>query len=172
MTTLATSNIPQPGVFGKLARVALALLLGLSFSPVVSYGCGAAWSNEFAVAAHRSQMSEHPILIMFLGSDWDQMSQTLDREVLKNSNFGGYSKLNFVLLKADFPQEQLQPPDVQAANLQLAAKYQIKSFPTLVLVDSNGNELARTTYDGWTFDQFMARMDGITRKLQAAKANS
>ncbi len=124
------------------------------------------------MAAHRAQMSEHPILIIFMGSDWDEMSKTLDREVLKNPDFGGYTKLNFVLMKADFPQEQLQPPDVQVANLEMAAKYKIKSFPTLLLVDSNGNELARTVYQGWKFEEFMTNMNALAQQARTPKANS
>jgi thioredoxin-related protein len=155
----------------NLGRSVFTALLCVFISPMPSSGCGAAWSSEFANAARRALMSQHPILIIFMGSDWDEMSQRLDRDVLKHRDFGGYTKLNFVLLKVDFPQQQLQPPDVQASNVELAARYKIKSFPTLLLVGATGNEVARTVYRGETYEEFTAMFDHLKQNFQPPKAS-
>jgi Thioredoxin-like len=155
----------------RFGRASLTVALALAFAQSPAWGCGAAWSSEFANAARRALMSEHPILVIFLGSDWDEMSQRLDRDVLKHRDFGGYTKLNFVLLKVDFPQQQLQPPDVQTANVELAARYKIKSLPTLLLVDAEGKELARTVYRGETFEEFMTMFDGLKQGFHPTKGS-
>ncbi len=163
-------NISQKLRTRKLALAAtLALLIVAGFGLATSKACNAAWSTEFSRASQSAKMAGRPILIIFLGSDWDEKSMTMEHQIFKNPDFGGYARLNFVLLKVDFPQLQLQTPEMQAANERLATEYKVHSFPTLLLVDDTGAELARTVYDGEKFPEFMTMMATLKQGAKIAQ---
>ena len=67
----------------------------------------------------------------------------LHDKVLTQKEFLDHASENLVLVMLDFPRGKEQAPELKAANGELAKKYDIQGFPTLVLLDSEGNELAR-----------------------------
>jgi protein disulfide-isomerase len=48
-----------------------------------------------------------------------------------------------VLVMLDFPRSKPQTAELKKANEGLREKFNIEGFPTLILLDSEGNELAR-----------------------------
>jgi len=48
-----------------------------------------------------------------------------------------------VLLEVDFPQGKEQSAAVKKQNDELQQKFGVEGFPTLVLIDKNGKEIAR-----------------------------
>lgn len=104
------------------------------------------WLEDYKQALKISSEKKIPILIDFTGSDWCVWCKRLDKEVFTQPEFAKYASKNLVLLKIDFPDKNNQSEEVKKFNKELAAKYNIEGFPTIVLINSNGVEINRTGY--------------------------
>lgn len=104
------------------------------------------WISNFEVAKKLATTQNKPILIFFTGSDWCGICKMLDKDFLSTDKFKGISSEKLILYKADFPRRtDLVPLDQKAINETLSTKYSKtrskRVFPTIVLIDANGNEL-------------------------------
>jgi protein disulfide-isomerase len=66
-----------------------------------------------------------------------------NKDVFEQPAFGEFAKDKLVLVKLDFPRRKDQAPETKERNQQLAAQYEVESFPTIILLNSEGKELAR-----------------------------
>lgn len=104
------------------------------------------WLENYAEALAAAKQLKRPVLIDFTGSDWCGWCIRLDREVFSQKAFIKYAKRDLVLLKLDFPQRKKLSEALQKQNRELAKKFGIRGFPTIVIVDAEGKEIARTGY--------------------------
>jgi len=104
------------------------------------------WLTDFAEAQKQSTEKNLPILINFSGSDWCGWCIKLDNEVFSKDEFKAYAKDNLILFLADFPNQKEQPNDVKAQNEALSKTYKVTGFPTILLLDSKGDVIAKTGY--------------------------
>lgn len=104
------------------------------------------WLTDFEQAKKSAAENNRPILVDFSGSDWCGWCIKLDKEVFSKEEFKKYATDNLVLLLVDFPRRKEQSAEQKRANNALAEKYNIEGFPTVLLLDAKGNELARTGY--------------------------
>lgn len=104
------------------------------------------WHDSFEAAREQSLVSGKPILADFTGSDWCSWCVKLHDDVFSKAEFEAWARENVVLLELDFPQRSRQDPEIQAQNEKLASLYAIDSYPTVLMLDAQGNELARTGY--------------------------
>ena len=100
------------------------------------------WDQAIAVAKKQNL----PILVDFTGSDWCGWCKKLDKEVFSQDEFINYARKNLVLLKLDFPHNIPQSEEMKAANRKKMNEFNIEGFPTIVLVNAEGKEIARTGY--------------------------
>ena len=101
------------------------------------------WGTDYPAALTQAASSKKPILLEFTGSDWCPPCMKLTKTVFEQPAFEDFAKENLVLVKLDFPRGKEQSADLKAANEALAKKYQVEGFPTLILLDSAGQEVAR-----------------------------
>jgi protein disulfide-isomerase len=87
-----------------------------------------------------------PILAYFSGSDWDEWGKKLDKEVLKSNNFAEWADKNVILFQADFAANKKQDL-YKKQNEDLKTKYQVAVVPTFLLLDSDGEVIARAVYE-------------------------
>jgi len=66
--------------------------------------------------------------------------------VFSQKEFQEYAKDNLVLLKVDFPQEIKQTAERKKQNQKLASQFRVRGYPTIVLLNAEGKEIARTGY--------------------------
>ena len=104
------------------------------------------WLTDYEQAKKMSAEKGVPILADFSGSDWCMWCVRLDKEVFNQSEFKEYAKKNLVLLMVDFPQRKKLPDQVTKQNRELAQKYEIRGFPTVLLLDKNGKQIGKTGY--------------------------
>ena len=104
------------------------------------------WLENYTEALAAAKQLKRPVLIDFTGSDWCGWCIRLDREVFSQKAFLKYAKRDLVLLKLDFPQRKKLSEALQKQNMELAKKFGIRGFPTIVIVDAEGKEIARTGY--------------------------
>ncbi len=104
------------------------------------------WLTDVAEAKRVAAEKQMPIVVNFSGSDWCGWCIKLGKEVFSQEAFLAYAKDNVVLLEADFPRRTQQDKAVAAQNKALAGKYGIQGFPTVIIIDATGKEIARTGY--------------------------
>jgi protein disulfide-isomerase len=101
-------------------------------------------SLEAAQAEARS--SGKLILANFTGSDWCGWCVKLKKDVFSKPEFEAWAKENVVLLELDYPKNRSQRADVKKQNEELASKYAISSYPTVLLLDVDGDVKAKMAY--------------------------
>ena len=76
-------------------------------------------------------------------TDWCGWCKKLVSDTFSQPAFQDYAKENLVLLEIDFPQGKPQSAELKKQNEALSKKYGVNGFPTLVLLNPNGKEIAR-----------------------------
>jgi protein disulfide-isomerase len=104
------------------------------------------WTSDFAKAKSVAAEKKLPILALFTGSDWCPWCKKLNGEVLSSDEFKAYAKDNVVLFMADFPRTTQLAKETVKQNQDLSDKYKVEGFPTVILLNAAGKELARTGY--------------------------
>ncbi len=104
------------------------------------------WLDNFEDAKALAKQQGLPILMDFTGSDWCIWCIKLDKEVFSQKEFKEYAQKSFILFKADFPEEKPISAKVKKQNEKLYDKYNVEGFPTVILTDADGREIARTGY--------------------------
>jgi thioredoxin-related protein len=103
------------------------------------------WLKDFSEGIRQSQATGKPILILFTGTSWCPACIKLEREVLKKPELAHALSDQFIFVKAEFPrysEEEIQRSPYKG----LLDRYQINSFPTMVIVNSNGEKLTTLPY--------------------------
>jgi protein disulfide-isomerase len=120
----------------------------------------AVWLTDLPAAQAKAKKENKLVLLDFTGSDWCAPCIALKKRVLTSKEFNAYAKENLVLVEVDFPRRKKQAADQQRVNEELSKKYNIESFPTLVVLDVDGKELARAEgYDSKeTPKEFIAKL--------------
>ena len=104
---------------------------------------GDGWQTDYKAALEQAAKTNKPVLLDFTGSDWCGWCIKLDKETFAQPEFKTFAEKNLVLVTVDFPNNKPQPADVKKQNGELQQQFGVNGYPTLVLVDSKGKELAR-----------------------------
>jgi protein disulfide-isomerase len=99
------------------------------------------WQTSWATAARESERTNKPIMINFTGSDWCGWCIKLKAEVFDTDTFKKWADKRVVLLEADFPRGKELPPDLKAQNEQLAQKFRVSGYPSIMFSDPQGNQI-------------------------------
>jgi protein disulfide-isomerase len=125
-----------------LLAVLVAVLLAAPFARAES-----GWLSDYKKAQQEAKANHKFVLLDFTGSDWCGWCKKFDREVLSQPQFKDYARNNLVLVELDFPRAKQQSSELKRQNLELARQYEVVGFPTIVVLDSDGQKLWR--YDGY-----------------------
>ncbi len=93
------------------------------------------WLTNYEEAVKASKSEKKPIVMLFTGSDWCSWCTKLEEEALSSAEFAKDAGNNFIFLKLDFPLNSSQAPEVKAQNKQLQHKFDVRSFPLVVVYD-------------------------------------
>lgn len=105
------------------------------------------WITDYEKARAMAKAENRHILINFSGSDWCGWCIRLDKEVLSQPAFKEFADENLVLMLADFPRDKShQSAALQAQNEQLIQQYGVRGFPTVFILDPEGNTIDKTGY--------------------------
>lgn len=105
-----------------------------------------AWVADFEQVKAAAAEQDRPILVNFTGSDWCGWCIRLEREVFSTDEFKAFAEQHLILSVIDFPRKMQQTEELVNQNRQLSQQYGVQGFPTILLLDADGNELARTGY--------------------------
>lgn len=153
-------------------RVLTALAVGISLSAFgpspTALGGGSGWLDDFDDAVVKARKDAMPILVEFSESETSEDSQALQKEALKQSDFTKWAKKSVVLLNIDFPEKKFQNPKEKEKNAALKERFQVKDFPTLIVLDSAGEEVGRLGYEQGSAKDLIARLEPIVEKASGA----
>lgn len=110
-----------------------------------SYGGG--WLTSYSDAVAQSKASGKPILMDFTGSNWCGWCKRLKAEVFETAEFKQWATSNVVLLELDFPRGIPQNAALKQQNQELAQKFGISGYPTIIFANASGKVLGKYGYD-------------------------
>ncbi len=105
------------------------------------------WNTDFEKAKAKAAAEGKYMLIDFSGSDWCGWCIKLDNEVFSKKAFREYAEENLVLVLADFPRDDSkQSAELKKQNQGLADKFSVRGFPTVYILNPDGDAVAKTGY--------------------------
>lgn len=104
------------------------------------------WLDDFEEAQEQAKSEDKLLLVDFTGSDWCSWCIKLDKEVFSKPEFQEYAEENLVLMEADFPRGKKLDEATRRQNEELASKYGVEGFPTLLVFSSEGKKLGELGY--------------------------
>jgi protein disulfide-isomerase len=105
------------------------------------------WLRDFSKAQEQAKANHKLLFLNFTGSDWCGWCIKLDKDIFSQEQFKNFAHDNLVLVELDFPRRKSQPTDERKQNMELAQKYEVLGFPTLVVLNSTGQKV-------WQFDGY------------------
>jgi protein disulfide-isomerase len=122
------------------------------------------WLNDYKKAQQEAKASHKILLLDFTGSDWCGWCKKFNKEVFSQSEFKDYARENLVLVELDFPRAKPQSPELRKQNTELAQQYEVLGFPTIVVLNSDGQKLWK--FDGYFPDgpaAFIAQLEKLRK---------
>lgn len=124
----------------------------------------AEWLTDLPKAIAQAKADKKMVLMDFTGSDWCPPCKALHKNVLTSKTFEDYAKTNLVLVVVDFPHSTAQTEELKKANKELAEKYSIEGFPTLIVLDGEGHQLSKDVgYGGEEPKQIIAKIEKLKK---------
>lgn len=125
----------------------VAALLLASSNTVAATSTPKGFTDDFDAAIKSAKESNRLVYACFSGSDWCGWCQRLDKEVLSKQAFLDGVSGDFVLLYVDTPNNtELLGEKAKTQNPKLVEKYEIRGFPTALILDADGKTVAQTGY--------------------------
>ena len=103
----------------------------------------ARWLFDLSEAQQIAKKENKLVLINFTGSDWCGWCMKLKKEVFVTPEFNNYARSNLVLVEIDQPRNKPLSLEQLALNTEIQEKYRAEGFPTLVALNSSGQEIWR-----------------------------
>jgi protein disulfide-isomerase len=124
------------------------------------------WPERYDAALAQAKASGRPMLVNFTGSDWCGWCIRLRDEVFDTQAFVTWSQSRVVLLELDFPRSRRLEPEIVAQNESLAQRFSVDGFPTVLLLDAQGVEIARLGYARGGAQAWIDRAEAVLEKAE------
>jgi len=98
------------------------------------------WTDNFTTAVGKAKAEKKPILALFTGSDWCGPCQNLEKNILIQPAFKEFAKQHLVTLFLDFPRDTKLDDGVKKQNDDLAKKFSVEAYPTILVLSSDGEK--------------------------------
>ncbi len=148
----------------RVKNLLLTVLLAFGLLSPACARAESAWTTDYKKAQEEAKTSHKLLLLDFTGSDWCGFCFQLDKAILSQPQFKDYANKNLVLVEIDFPRRKAQSVETRKQNAELAARYEVVGFPTLVVLSGEGKTVWR--YDGlYTggIAAFLAELDKVRK---------
>lgn len=103
------------------------------------------WQTNYQAALQQAKSSSKPMVLFFTGSDWCSWCTKLEQEVFNTPEFAQSVGNKFIFVLIDFPVYAAQDPQIKAQNKELQQRFNVRSFPTVVLFNAQQNQQIGTT---------------------------
>ncbi len=122
------------------------------------------WLTDFAKAQAAAKAGDKLLLVDFTGSDWCIWCKKLHAEVFTRPEFEQYAERNLVLMTADFPRSKPLSAEVKKQNQELAEKYGVQGFPTVVVLNGDGKQVGELGYEPGGVSAFVSELKKLPRR--------
>ena len=119
------------------------------------------WLTDVNQALELSKETGKPVFAFFTGKEWCSWCKKLERQILSKETFISYAKENLILLELDFPRGKRNLPQEQ---INLARKFRIQGYPTVIVMDGETNLLGQTGYENLTAQQYVDNVKKMISK--------
>ena len=118
------------------------------------------WLDNYDAALKKAAAENKYVVVDFSGSDWCGWCKRLDKEVFATEAFKKAAAEKYVLLMVDTPNKKsLLSEKAKKQNPKLVEKFGIEGFPTVVVLDSKGEEICRLGYEKGGPTNYIAKLD-------------
>lgn len=121
------------------------------------------WITSYEQGQQEAKANNKLVLLDFTGSDWCGWCVLLDREVFSKPKFKEYASKNLVLVEVDFPKTKPVPDAARKENLRLAELYQVQGFPTIIVLNGDGQLVGEFGYVKGGPDAFIAMLEKLRK---------
>ena len=121
------------------------------------------WITSYEQGQQEAKANNKLVLLDFTGSDWCGWCILLDREVFSKPKFKEYASKNLVLVEVDFPKTKPVPDAARRENLRLAQLYQVQGFPTIIVLNGDGQLVGEFGYLKGGPDAFIALLEKLRK---------
>src|SRR5688572_14674625 len=130
------------------------------------------WLTNPVDARNQARKENKVILLDFTGSDWCPPCKRLKAEVFDTPQFDEFARKKLVLLEVDFPRDKSKLDAMtQAENAKLKQRFGVNSYPTVILLDQNSQELGRMKgYGGGSPEAYIQKIEAHLARAKAAPA--
>lgn len=104
------------------------------------------WETNFEAASKNAKESGKFMLLDFTGSDWCGWCIKLNKEVFSQDSFKAFAEESLVPVMLDFPRRKPISDELKKQNAELAAKYGVRGYPTVILLSPEGDLVKKTGY--------------------------
>jgi thioredoxin-related protein len=129
--------------------------------PHIDYNGG--WLTDYDVARTVSAQSDRCIFLAFTDMDQGDWSRRMDQEIFETPQFKQYARRNLVLVRVDFSPSTTRPEALSNQNKTLADLFNIRGFPTVVVVNPLGQKLLDSKYMKGGPMAFLSELDPIVQ---------
>jgi thioredoxin-related protein len=121
------------------------------------------WITSYEQGQQEAKANNKLVLLDFTGSDWCGWCILLDREVFSKPQFKEYASKNLVLVEVDFPKMKPMSDEIRAKNVRLAIHYQVQAFPTIIVLNGDGQVVGALGYMQGGPDAFIAVLEKLRK---------
>jgi thioredoxin-related protein len=121
------------------------------------------WQTDLPKAQAQAKTEKKLVMLDFTGSDWCGWCIKLNKEVFSQPAFAEYAKKNLVAVEVDFPNKKKLSAAQKQANDALAKKYEIKGYPTIIVLDSEGKKVGELGYQAGGPKAFIAELEKLKK---------
>lgn len=122
------------------------------------------WLTSLPEAQARAKKEGKMILMDFTGSDWCPPCKALYKNVLSSKDFKAFAQDSLILVELDFPARKQQSAELKKANKKLKEQFKIKGFPTVVVLDKDGNKVFEQVGYGGDAKGYLAKLKKALKK--------
>ncbi|MFT4176213.1 MAG: thioredoxin family protein [Luteolibacter sp.] len=146
----------------KLTSLFRGVFAAFLCSSGIALAGGEGWTSDFPAAQKEAREQKKDLLLDFTGSDWCGYCIKLNEEVFKTDVFKAAVKDKFVLVEIDFPQDESKISEqTKKQNQELARKYPIEGYPTIILCDAEGRPYAVTGYQQGGAEPYVKNLEKL-----------
>jgi thioredoxin-related protein len=147
----------------KTAMRRFIVLLILGWAGLSAKGASVEWFTDAQAAQAKAKQENKFVLLDFTGSDWCGWCMKLKREVFDQPEFADFAQANLVIVEVDFPHGKQLDPAQKQANGQLARAFHITGYPTIIVLDPDGQMVGQAGYVPGGPAAFDAKLEQILK---------
>ena len=102
-------------------------------------------ANTYEEALAEAKEEQLPLLVIFTGSDWSELSITFEREILNHQVFQNWANNKVIRVLIDLPRVGLEKEE-RDKRRNLARKLSVEAYPLGVFLDTQENTLGSLTH--------------------------